>query len=204
MSFPSLGETVTFIFHHDQWLKEQEASQFHQMAGALAMHYHVERIPRVKWLMENSSEMFEKLQRHQMQWRFWLLAELDFERQVQIDHDSKKIVIPENPFGRFIPVQELFDHTIRWRGEVESVDVSPRGMTVRTDDGYTVKMPSCEIYLGRLDEDGLRYKNAAIFIEHITGGSVKLDWKELVGKTDHITVIRDGDSWTVNDGLRVA
>ena len=204
MSFPSLGEIVTFILRHDLWLKEQEAAQFHQMAGALAMHYHIERIPRVKWLLENSDEMFEKLQKRQMLWRFWLMAELGFERLVQIDHDSKLITIPENPFGRFIPVQELFDHTIRWRGEVKSIDVGLGGMTVSTDYDYTVKMPGCEIYLCRLDEDGLRYKNAAIFIEHITGGSVKLDWKELVGKTDHITITRDGDSWTVNDGLRVA
>lgn len=204
MSFPTLRAIVKFIFHHDQWLEEQEALEFHRMVETMAKHHHITEVPRVKWLLEHSDEWLQKLRNAQYNWRFWLLVELDFDRLVQIDHGSRRIDIPERYLGgRFIPVQELFDHVIRWRGEPESITIDGSGMVVQTDAGYGVSFPNCVIYLHRLNEDGLRYENATIFTEHVTGGTVQLDWKELAGHTDHIVVERDGDSWKVDTGLPV-
>lgn len=202
MSIPTIREIIKFVLHHDQWVEEQEAIEFCQMVEALTRHHYIKDIPRIKWLIEHSDEMLQKLRKARYNWRVWVLIELDIEHLIQIN-DARRIVIPENPFGRFIPVHELFDHAIRRRGKVESIDVSFGGMVVTTDCGHTVRLPGCEIYLGRLDEDGLRYRNTAILIEHVTGGGVQLDWKELTGHTDHIVVERDGDGWKVDTGLSV-
>lgn len=203
MSFPILRDVIKFTFDHDQWIRDQEAIEFRQMVEALAHTLRIAEIPTVKKMLEQSDELLLKLQKARRDWRSWLLIELNINELVRIDHGSKCINIPENPFGRFIPLQELIDWALgRDRPQVILVD-GMAGMTVTTRHKYTMKLPGCEIYLGRLGEDGHKYKTAVILIEHLTSGIVKLKWNELVGKTERIVVERDGDTWKVDTGLPV-
>lgn len=195
MSFPSLKEVIDFIFRHDQWLEEQRVAKIGYLVERMARYHRLEKLTTVEHLLKHPESVLKDSYLESS-----LLYELDLPLRVEVDDLSHAAKVAWSPFPHLISTKEVVDWVVdRWRcGKPMSILVGPQGMTVRTDRGWTIKVPGCDIYLGRLTEDGVRYRNAVVMIHHLTGGAVDLDYRDLVGKTDRIAAERSGDGWAVD------
>lgn len=198
---PTFGEIFMFIFRHGQWRERQEVQEFLRMAVAIAEYDGTINVPKINAILRNPGQALRSIKKKGFIWQMWLLSEIPLSSLVDIHDECKSIEIPERPFGRSIPIRELVDFIVGHYDEPVEIIASPKGLVAKLASGYSLKLPSCSIYLGRLEEDGMRYRNTCILIGKLTDEAVSLDWKELVGRTDLIYLKKVGGTWNVDTGV---
>jgi len=202
MTMPTMADVRQFIFNHDEWLKnrqeEWEIANFIETVEFIANRHYINNIPAIADIKAQAGEIV----RAGVKWHYY--DGLDISQLITDDGEGKNVRIWEQPFGRVIPLGQLYDWVIEF-GQHDAavrIDVDFGGMTVTTSRGHTIKLPGCEIYLGRLAEDGRRYRLACELIKHITGGQISMDYTELIGKTETIHVeMLDDVKWGADFGV---
>jgi len=203
MTIPTMADIRQFIFNHDEWLKnrqeEWEIANFIETVEFIASRHYINKIPAIAEIKQQAGEIV----RAGVKWRYY--DGLDISHLITEDAKADTVRIWENPFGRVIPLGQLYDWVLNRRGIATRIEVNFGGMTVTTSHGYTIQLPGCEIYLGRLAEDGRRYQLACALIKHITAGKIDLDPADLIGKTENVTVqMVDDDQWVADIGVPVS
>lgn len=200
MPMPTMAEICRFIFNHTEWLegerKKWEVAEFIAMVDFIANRHHIQDIPVVADLKRQAGELVDA----GVKWDCY--DGLDVSLLVTDDHEGH-VRICESPFGRIIPLEQLFDWVVDGRGDVVRIEVGIRGMTVTTSSGNTVKLPGCELSLDRLGEDGRRYRLACVLIKHVTGGKIALNHDDLIGKTQNVSLRVVGDEWVADTSVPV-
>ena len=196
---PTMAEIFQFVFRHKEWLLKQrekwEIEDFIETVGHLAWSHGMQDIP----VLANISNQAEHIVSRGLKFKFY--SEIDPSWLLTKDPEMRLFQIWEKPFGRAIPLTQLYDWVISCDvGVANRIAVNRSGMVITTSRRYRIEMPGCEIYLGRYQEDGHRYRTACALIKHVTGDEIDLESTELVDKVQDILVELVDGKWIVKLG----
>lgn len=193
---PSILQIFKFIFRHDKWLSELretwEIERFVENIDKIANTHDLEGL----WVIDNIKERARAIVAQGAQQVYY--DGLDTSKLFVEDESGTKVRIHEAWFGRVIRLDDLIGWLLKRYGAATKIVVDPSGMVITTSRGVDIKVPDCEIYLGRLYEDGMRYLLACHLIAFVTRGLIKINPQDVIGKTQYIRVLLTDIGWEVS------